>query len=397
MSEVELQISHITSAQYEILCFQGEISVSTLLPVTPRLNALTTLKHPKDLVFDLSDVPSIDSSGIRLLINVDKKMKSINKHFFILQPSESVLNTLENTNMTKVFTIIDSHATLEKQIQTNTYEKYSPYATEEDGLHKLRCSCAICGSHDVVGYLFDQNAFTWKWVDDDPFPTAYSISNDEPFNLFGMLPIVCLECFMTSIRIQDFNILDEDETVAIKSTLQDESKNLLSKTIKKRKKMMETEMAIPDDFFYYPRANEAQFKAYELAEFCIRTISVLNINATPFEVGYHNYLIIQFAEQNLKEQYINNCRTWFTQALQSAEELSSFERALSYFVLFVANLNLDRKKEASQFITELSNLDGSLPATISDEGYNSPAFWHKQAGYIWKQEIEAQSTSMKVK
>ncbi len=396
MIDTELKISHITSANYDIICFQGEISVSTLIPVTPKLNAFTTLKQPKDLVFDLSEATSIDSSGIRLIINVDKKVKAGNKKFYILKPHETVLNILNSTNMTKVFTIIDSHETLEKQIQTSIYETYLPYATEEDGFRKLRCSCAVCGSLDVIGYLVDQNSLNWRWVEDDPFPAAYDKSNDTPVEVFGILPIVCRECYMTSIRIADFNILSEDNSVAIKSSLQDESKNLLAKAIKKRKKMMETAEIIPDDFFLLPRTKDALFKIYELAEFCIRTISVLCINATPFEVGYYNYLAIRFAELNAKEVYINNCRTWFTQALQRKEELSSYERALSYFILLVADLNLDKKKEASRFFSELSNLVKELPPDVSTEGINNPAFWHKQAEYIWKKEIEAQSDALKV-
>jgi anti-sigma B factor antagonist len=394
--ENKLDISHLSSGCYDAICFSGEITISTLLPVTAELNQYTSNILSRNMVVDLNEATTIDSNGIRMLINLDKKAKTNKCNFYIMNPSEHVKNILENTNMNKVFSIIDSYDKLESKIQKNIFDMYLPYTKEENGLHRLHCSCSVCGSLEVSGYLIDLNAYNWRWHHDDPFPTAYTKDKDELFDVFGHMPIVCTECYMASIRMSDFNILDKNDSIVFKSNFNDESKNLLSKSIKKRKKMVESEFKVDETFIVNPREDDTKYKAYELAELCIRTVSILNKNATPFEIGYLNYMAIQYAKQNKKEEYINNCRTWFTQTLQREEEISSYERVVSNFVLLVAELNLNKKKDAAQRYSDLKTIIDSLPSSSSDEGLHNPNFWFKQADFIWNKEIKAQSDAVRI-
>ncbi len=392
----ELKLLHTSALHYDTFGFEGEMSVASLIPVTAELNAYTNKSILKDIVLDLSRATHIDSSGIRLIINLKKKMESRNRQLYLLTPSPEVFSILEETNIHKILNIIDSSEDLEKQILSNLYEKYLPYTGEEEDLRRIHCSCTVCGSKDVIGYLFDHNSLDWRWSEDDPFPMIFDKSSDEPFDFFSLCPIVYTECFMASIRISDFNVMGEN-SVAIRSSLSDESKNLLTKSIKKRKKMMELDVTYGDNFFQHKRSNLAIYKAYELAEFCARTISVMKKDATPFDVGFLDYLTIQYADPNLREIHINNCRTWFTQAMNKPEELSTFELAVSHFALIVANLNLDKKKEASNLYSDFGVMVKKMPSSVPSEGFTSPAFWYKQIEVIWEREIEEQSKAMKVK
>ena len=160
--------------------------------------------------------------------------------------------------------------------------------------------------------------------------------------------------------------------------------------------MMELGITFGDNFFQHARDNLAVYKAYELAEFCARTISVMKKDATPFDVGYLNYLAIRYAEPHLKDIHINNCRTWFTQAMHKASDLSIFELAICHFVLVVADLNLGKKKEASTLFADFGTMVKELPPSVPSEGFTSPAFWYKQIEVIWEKEIEEQSKAMKI-
>ena len=391
-----MKLSHTSALHYDTFHFKGEMSVAALIPITAELNAYTNKSTIKNLVIDLSGAKHIDSSGIRLIINLKKKMESRNRQLYLFKPSPEVLSIFEETNIQKILNIVDSIEELERQILSGLYETYLPFTEEENGLRRLRCSCVVCGSKDVIGYLFNENSFDWRWHEDDPFPVVFDKEREQPVNFFGLYPIVCTECFMASIRIKDFNVLGEN-AVAIKSSLTDESKNLLAKSIKKRKKMMELDITYGDNFFQNPRDNLAIYKAYELAEFCARTVSVMKKDATPFDVGYLDYLAIQFADSSLKEIHINNCRTWFTQAMSRPEELSTFALGVGYFVLIVANLNLDKKKEASNLYSDFQTMVENMPSSVPSEGFTSPAFWYKQIEVIWEREIEEQSKAMKVK
>lgn len=392
----EFKLSHTSSLYYDVFSFKGDVTVTSLIQVTAELNAYTHKNLLNDLVLDLSGTGHIDSSGIRLIVNLKKRMESSRRQLYLLKPSQNVLSILEETNMDKILNIVDSNEALEKQILSKLYETYLPYTEEEDGLHRINCSCVVCGSKDVIGYLLDQNSLDWRWVGDDPFPVAFDKSSEKQIDFFSLSPIVCLECYMASIRITDFNII-ADNSVVRKSLIKVESKNLLTKSIKKRKKMMELGVTFGDNFFKHTRDNLAIYKAYELAEFCARTISVIKKDTSHFDVGYLNYLAIRYAESNLKDIHINNCRTWFTQAMSKASDLSTFELAVSRFVLIVADLNLGKKKEASNLYADFGTMVKDLPSSVPSEGFTSPAFWYKQIEVIWEREIEEQSKAMKIK
>jgi|GEM_PF-1050060 len=393
--EKDLKVTHTPALHYDTFSLEGKMTVSSLIPITAELNMYTGSDQPKDLVLDLSKADYIDSSGIRLIINLKKKMELRNQKFYLLKPSENVQNILTETKIIQVFDVINSTDDLENSILTSIYERYLPHTEEIDGLHKLNCSCEVCGSREVIGYLLDQNAYEWRWLDDNPFPSAFEKGKDAPFDFFSLVPVVCTECYMASIRVTDFNIVSNG-TVAIRSTLCDQSKNLLVKAIKRRKKMMEIDTTVGENFFLHPREKIALYKAYELAEFCARTISVVKKANMPFEVGYLNYLAIRYAQSDQKEMFINNCRTWFTQALSKADELSLFELAMSYFVLVVSDLNLFKKKDASKLLADFGTLIKGLPPNVPTKGFNSPQFWYSQVLKIWDKEIEAQSRTMSV-
>lgn len=391
----ELTFSITEALTYTIFRAEGEISVNSLLSATGELNKIIGSKKLKDLVIDLSKVEYIDSKGINLLVNLKKKIEERKKELYLLTPSEIVTQLLKDTSLIKVFTILESSETLDKQVATKVYNSYLPYTTEENGLNRLNCSCHICGSDNVVGYLIDHNSLNWKWMDDDPFPIAVDTNTNEQFDYFNLLPVMCLECYMTSIKVTDFNICSED-TIVIKSELHDESKMLLTKSIKRRKKIMENLKESHAETFLFPQERSVIYKMFELAEFCTRTISVLKTEVSTFDIGYLNYIIIRFAGMEEKEKYINNCRTWFTQALNSQLQLTSIEYAISYFALLISNFNLNKPKDAAHIFSTFTDMIKDLPSSMSSEGISSPRFWYEQAENIWNKEIEEKSDAMKI-
>lgn len=380
---------------YDIFTLHGDVTVGTIIGITAELNKYTAKNLKKDLVIDLAEVEYIDSSGIRLLVNLNKKMELLKRQFYLLSPSKSVLHLFKQTNMEKVLAIIDSMETLEKKVTANNYARYLPYTTNENDLLRLNCSCAVCGSSNVIAYLVDQNALEWRWINDEVFPTAFKKGTEEVIDYFGITPIVCLECFMTSIKISDFNIASDDTTV-IRSTLKDGTKNLLSKAIKKMKKMVESEEDLDVNvYFLHPRNHSAAYKIYQLAELCARTTVITKTDASPFDVGYLNYLAIRYATFKQKEEHINNCRTWFTQVANNASEYSIYEVLVSYFSLFISDLDLNKTKEANQRLNEFSGMIEKLPPSVTITGITSPQFWYTQAELIWKKEISEKSSEIK--
>ncbi|MBN1983759.1 MAG: STAS domain-containing protein [Chitinivibrionales bacterium] len=392
--ERKISVTHTPALGYEFFSIQGSIAIATIVPLTTELNKQSYHLDTKDVVLELSEVNFIDSSGIRLLLNLKQRLETHSNQMYIMKPSPNVLDIFAQSNLTKVLTIIDSLETMEKRVSANTFKMLLPYTKLEEGNNRLQCSCAVCGCEEVVGYLTDQNIYEWRWVDDEPFPTAYTKEKASMLDFFGLLPIVCCECFMTSIRITDFNIVNNG-TVVIKSLLTSESKNLLTKSIKKRKKIIETDKPLTVESIPAPRSWETLQKIYELAEFCGRTLSIQKDSVTPYSVGYLNYLCILYASTSQKIEYINNCRTWFTQALAKVDDLTTVERAISYFVLIVANINLLKIKEAALTYADFCKLIETQPAPSTTSSIMNPSFWFFQADKLWKKQIQQQSSNLK--
>jgi anti-anti-sigma factor len=385
MDDIVLHVSK----EYDVFTLKGDIKIATLLNASGVMSKHIEKNSHKDLVLDLSLVDYIDSSGLRMLINLQKRMATIKKCVYLLNPSEPAKRLLDETRTDKVFTIIDSLDRLDQQIAADIYHKYLPFTTAESDMKRLQLTCAVCGSGCVIGYLFDLNNFKWEWTNSNPFPTAYLPGTETQIDVLGHLPVVCSECYMSSNNIGDFNVVD-GETVVIKSNLNDVNKALLSKTIKKRKKMMQND-PISDSFFEYPRDKNACYKAYALAEFCTRNISVSKGSSNPYLVGFLNYLCLRYAKTEEKSDLINNCRTWFTQALNQVDKLNELEIAVSYFAILLSDINLGKFDEGYKAISNIKEHSEKLPQSQSARTFTNPAFWYQQAQNIWQTEMDAKS------
>lgn len=348
--------------------------------------------EPK-LVLDLTGVISIDSLAIRLLINLKKRLEESSKTLFFYNPSSVVMEVLVSVNLDKVFTIIENLDSINRDVAATTYERYLPYTTKMDAVNKVACTCEVCGSSNTSGYLIDNFAYDWGWLGDEPFPVAFTKGTKETFDVLSIVPIVCNDCYMASCNIAHFKVR-VGEKVRIPSILDEQSKNILSKGIKKRKKKIEDLGELPPNFFDYPRDKTAACMAYELAENCARSMAVDKAAATPFEIGYLNYISIKYAKNEQKEELINNCRTWLTQVLSEKERYNCFDLARTYFVLVNASLNLGKVKEAAESHAAFTTMINEIK--IGAQGIEDPHFWYKQADLIWKREIEDRSGGLKI-
>lgn len=390
-----MELSFHISKYYDVFIINGEINITSLVTAVNEFSDHIKKNEHKNFVLDLSNVEYIDSSGLRMFVNLKKKIESNDKKMYILNPSENVARVFSETKTDKVFEIIDSLEKIDKKISDEILNKYKPYTIKEDDLDRLKMSCPICGSSNVTGYLVDLNGYDWGWTEDDPFPTSYIKDSKSAIDMFSLLPAVCMECYMSSIALSDFSVL-EDESIAIKSNLDDHTKLLLSKTIKKRKKMMQLGRVIDDAFFEYPRSRESSFQAYLLAEFCARTISISKGKSNPFLVGYLNYWTLRYAQQEQKAEFINNCRTWFTQALNQIDDLNNTEIAISCFSMLISDINLEKYEEGSKIFSNIKERKNGIPSSKSKAEIMSPLFWYDQAIKIWEKEIETKSKILKI-
>jgi anti-anti-sigma factor len=385
-----MEIHTSSHFDFNVIALPGTMNLSVLPSLTPQLTSFIQNNSDKNIVIDMTETSSIDSNTLRVLINIKKRFENNNKKFFLLRPSQDILNLLETTNLSKVMDVITKLSDIPPEPRSNPYDKFVSFTFQKEQYRQFRCSCAICGSTNVLGYLFDRTLYSWKWEHDSFFPYCEDKEGNY-FDFFSVQPIVCTECYMASIDPEQFNLLDENGNEVKRSICDDKTKYLLSKSIKKRKKMMESDVIIGENFFMYPRNRRSSYFAYLLTENCSRAASINKDVFDPYMIGFINYLTLQYADSN-KNELVDNCRTWLTQALNNRECYRDFELAKIYYVSMVAALSLDRIKEFMKLHETFSALIKTLPqAEETSTDIDSAQFWYTQANAIWTKEIQKKS------
>jgi anti-anti-sigma regulatory factor len=390
-----MNIETVSNNGFHIAILHDDLTISTLSSLTPALSSLMQDNPKDDIVLDLSDVPTIDGSVIRLLQNIRKKLETTERKLYLLNVTEALKNQLDTFTGENKLPMIDSLTELHKNVNNDNYQYYLPFTYPEGDFLRFHCSCGVCGSKDVFGYHLKQTDYRWTWPENDYFPMCTSASG-EPFDFFASLPIVCAECLTTSVDITNFNLYDADNQLKRHGNFDDQTKLLLSKSAKKRKKILDKNTtAIGDTFFKCPRNGKTAFYVYQLAESCARIAVVNHPGTTMFTIGYLSYLSLLFSDKASKERLIDNCRTWLTQTLSDQNLYNHVELSQSFYIVFVASLSMGKYKDLNRIMENYNTFIEQI-GSISDEAndINSPHFWFTRADEIWKDEIARKSSAI---
>ncbi|MBN1128771.1 MAG: STAS domain-containing protein [Chitinispirillaceae bacterium] len=376
--------------EFTVLKLRGDIKIAELPALSPALNEHTAKNPNQHIVLDLAEVTAIDRSICILLSNIQKRLHAGGKKLSMLHATPRIAAMLNTAGISDA---IEDIYTLECDLNEELFKTYSLYSYQEHDVQRLQCSCVVCGTNNVTGYLLNPNNFTWSWVEDELFPVCTTVSGEE-FDFFATLPVICLDCHTVSTDLRHFNLTDKNGTVMLHSTLSESAKLHLTKNIKKRKKIIDGCAEANGDLFLYPRSRNAAYYLYLLADSSIRTLALNKKEADPFLVGLMNYLAIRYADHEYKEELIDNCRTWLTQARNEKKIRSHGEEAQALFILFAAALSLQKIKEANTLMQEFSSMMETISySKTAEHSISSPLFWYHQMKVLWQKEIAKKSTS----
>jgi anti-sigma B factor antagonist len=90
-----------------IVKIYGELCGSRAQVIAHRLERICALKTQR-LIVDLSDIGFVDSHGLGVLIHVWKSLREQKRELLLLKPRGFMKRMFEGTNLTQIFTIIDS-------------------------------------------------------------------------------------------------------------------------------------------------------------------------------------------------------------------------------------------------------------------------------------------------
>lgn len=375
-----MSLSIVQHGDYDIFICKGDMKVNLLPHLSPQLSKYIQACPDKDLILDLSAVDFIDSSTIRMFVNLHKRLQPAGKRLCLLALSPGVARILEDVKLSSVFSMFAGITDLERAMHGRRFDAYAACTTPDQGLKRLSGSCPVCGSTDIRGYLIDVSDYQWEWHGDDPFPVSSSPRGADAPDILGLLPLVCSSCYMCSLDYSHFNGQRADGSV-VAAVLSAEAIRQLSKTTKARKKLMESCVGIGDRLFFHPRDKAACYFLYQLSESCMRSLAASHQTDASFFMGYINYIAMKYAPSEKREEHLGNLRTWLSQVLSDKPRYGSLSLAQAYYAMFLAAVTLGRQKEAEKLFEDFSDLVKSMPddgkATIA-----SPRFWFARANKI---------------
>ncbi len=367
------------------IVLSGSINMGSLITLTPQLTSHLNRYNKSHLVLNLSNTQFIDSSIIHLFINVQRRLRESRKSLYLLNPSQAVKEILVTADIHKSIPVIDTLAEIEWECKSL---KYLDYTFDENGMNRLQCSCEICGSKNVIGYFLDCSSIEWGWKDDDYFP--FSINSEKKhFDFFSLLPVICTECYMCSVDLTHFNILDNGGIIAIRSTIDSNTKQLLSRTISRRKKIVES--SGPDLSFLHPRDQSANYCSYLLAEDCLRTAAINKSCFNPYLIGAMRFITLKYSREEEKEKIFKDCHTWLSQALRDKANSNPIQLAKIYYMEMISLLKTGDNLCAKDIYKNFSDMIENCTSESCPFLLESPHFWYKKAQMVWKDEIMKES------
>jgi anti-anti-sigma factor len=337
----------------------------------------------KNLAIDLAAVKFMDSSGINLLVNLNKRLSGEKRKLFLVGPNDQIAETLTTLKLDKVFSVVRDHQELDNHTTAQMYHAYLPHTRTEGELKRLNCSCPVCGSNVVSGYLIDRQAYGWRWDDTRLFPTSFNRETGKQVDIDALQPIICLDCYLSFIDVSLFDIMEGDQP-AIPSRLKPREKQLLQKTLKKRKDIMDIGVVVGDTFFDPPRTAAACHLAYLLAAGTARAIAEYGVHASTHAVMWLQCLALKYAPQTKKSEQRENCRAWVARVLGSGAPLTPLQRTQANYMLMNICLEMGKTKDAQNAYEALKAVEQSLPPN-EPTSIGEPRFWLAQGHNIWQQ------------
>ena len=383
-----MEMQFLVKNGFTEVVLSGNVNMSSLMTLTPQLTSYMNQYNNNHLVLNLSNTIFIDSSIIRLFLNVQKRLQESKKALYLLKPSQTVRDILDTTNLDKAIPVIDTLDEFETECKS---PKYLSYTFSENGMNRLKCSCEICGSKNVIGYFLDCSSMEWSWKDDDYYP--FSINREKQyFDFFSLRPVICIECYMCSVDLTHFNILDNGGSIALRSTIDIRTKQLLSRSISRRKRIIET--SNQELSFLCPRDQTASYYAYLLAEDCLRIAAINKSYFNPYMIGYIKFLSLKYCKEEEKEIIFKDCHTWLSQALSNNAYSNPIQLAKIYYMEMLFFLKTGDKLSAKDMYNNFSDMMKKCTPEANPYILESPHFWFEKAQMVYDNEILKNSTTL---
>lgn len=106
MSNEGVQLDIKSSGKHRIITISGEVNLYSVSKL--RKDIMVHVENAESIVINMKSLTHMDSSGIALLANLQKKVKSAGGSFHLMQVNEDIKNVLKLAALDKFFTLIEN-------------------------------------------------------------------------------------------------------------------------------------------------------------------------------------------------------------------------------------------------------------------------------------------------
>ncbi len=108
--------SVLVRPQNAIVCLQGHLNAANTSTLQERLATALLCEINATLLVDMSEVESLDSAGLMVLVSTLTLAQRLNKRFSLCAVSPSIRIIFELTQLDRVFEIFESAAAVAAQV-----------------------------------------------------------------------------------------------------------------------------------------------------------------------------------------------------------------------------------------------------------------------------------------
>ena len=133
---MDIAIIQDASQESTIVQICGELDISTSPDLRERLLAILNRRTLRRLILDLSKLEFMDSSGVAVLVNTERRARLLGRTVVLAAPQRPVWRILQICGVDRYLTIFDdiSAATVEPQadLPPGLQSRYAPEVGESD-------------------------------------------------------------------------------------------------------------------------------------------------------------------------------------------------------------------------------------------------------------------------
>ncbi len=337
-------------------CFKpiGDINAAMLVHLKKAV-ANDLIEGRYDLAIDLKKTLSIDSTGIKFLINLSNTLKKIRRKLVFYDVTEEQKELLNRENPEwETFVSLSNFERSFHEISPNLIKNFFELAQGTGQIRTLELICPICGHERIKGFVDLEAEYELEWTDYSITPVYnYSRDPENEMDPEGYRVAVCQECLFASNRLDWFDVRLPEGLLESRLT-DDEIERIANKAHHRKSLRLEYPLLDQSHFFGMPREMKASYLAWMLNEMTYRDVAREKGMIDAFQIAFCHFMMCKYTEEeSVIDTHLDTALAWLSGLVQKPERYASYRVLQGMVYLLSVYLAKNKIGEAMKIEKEI--------------------------------------------